>query len=47
MSNILITGGAGYIGSHTGKLLGEAPVRGVAAAEDLDSLGVVSCAGQP
>ena len=24
MSNILITGGAGYIGSHAGKLLGEA-----------------------
>ena len=33
--------------SADGKLLGEAPVRGVAAAEDLDSLGVVSCAGQP
>ena len=30
-----------------GKLLGEAPVRGVAAVEDLDSLGLVPCAGQP
>lgn len=30
-----------------GKLIGEAPVRGVAAAEDLDSLGNVGCAAQP
>ena len=30
-----------------GKLVGEAPVRGVAAVDDLDSLGVVGCAAQP
>lgn len=30
-----------------GKLVGEAPVRGVAAVDDLDSLGVVSCAARP
>ena len=38
MSNILITGGAGYIGSHVGKLLGRAGHRVVT----LDSKGDAS-----